>query len=453
MRLQLQSIATVFCNNKGAVNDNSEINKVYTDSRQSVKKGLFVPIVGERFDGHDFLMDAINNGATAALWEEGRALPAFIPNDFPIFFVKNTLTGLQELSKYYLNNIEPTVIGITGSNGKTTIKDLVDVVLKEKYLTHKTKGNYNNHIGLPLTILDMPLNTEVLILEMGMNHFGEISFLSQLAQPDYAIISNIGESHIEYLGSREGIAKAKMEIMDGLKLEGKIIFDGDEPLLFTNIVSEGSIRCGKNTDNDFILSHIHTNIKGVSFSVNETEQFELPMIGDHNAKNALFAIVLGNEMEIEIDEIKEALKKVEITGMRLERFKGRNGSLLINDAYNSSPTSMKAAIETVKKLDDYEKKIIVLGNMYELGSDEEELHRSVAQVIDSSISHVITVGDKAKWIANEITKKDIKIVISSFETKEEATNLLNEKLASDTVVLFKASRGVKLETIIDDLKQ
>src|SRR5699024_1235287 len=187
-----------------------EIETVVTDSRLKVKQSLFVPLIGDQFDGHQFVEGALNNGAVAILWQEDRELPPSVPKQVPVFFVKNTLDALQQLASLYRNKVDPIVVGITGSNGKTTTKDIVSSVVKTTYKTHFTQGNLNNHIGLPLTILGMPNDAEVLILEMGMNHFNEIDLLSKIARPDYAIITNIGESHIEHLGSREGITKAKL---------------------------------------------------------------------------------------------------------------------------------------------------------------------------------------------------------------------------------------------------
>ena len=228
MKLTLKEIAQAV----GAVNDSTQwedltIENVQFDTRKSTKGSLFVPLKGAN-DGHDFIHSAIENGATASFWS---APLDQAPAHFPVIQVEDSLLALQQLAKYYLEKIGPKVVGITGSNGKTTTKDMTEAVLSAKYNVHKTQGNFNNHIGLPITILEMPSDTEVVILEMGMNHAGEIELLSKLAQPDIAVITMIGESHIEYLGSRAGIADAKMEITAGLKETGCLIFPGEEPLL------------------------------------------------------------------------------------------------------------------------------------------------------------------------------------------------------------------------------
>lgn len=452
MKLSLSEISKNFPANVGTKDADIFIQEITTDSRKKVSKGMFVPIIGDQFDGHDFIKDAINNGAIAGLWQENKEVPSFIPNDFPLFFVKDTIEGLQKLAKFYLQSINPIVIGITGSNGKTTTKDLVYSVLQKKYKTHKTQGNFNNHIGLPLTILSMAENTEVIILEMGMSNFGEISLLSVLSNPDYAIITNIGESHIEFLGSRAGIAKAKLEIIDGLKPNGKIIVDGDEPLLSSIEKGTSVLRAGFNPDNDLLISNVKFENDHHYFTVNGNE-FELSLLGRHNVKNASYAIAVALELAVPMEEVKEGLENIELTGMRLERMIGKNGALIINDAYNSSPTSMKAAIETIKDYQQYERKVLVLGDMYELGPNEEELHRSVADVINVPITDVIAIGEKGKWIADEIRGRGIPVHVYSFLRKEEAMPFITEILSPEVVFLFKASRGAKLESLVNELKQ
>lgn len=450
MKLSLAELGIMFPLNRGTTSMAIYVEQVVIDSRLKADKSLFIPIVGDKFDGHDFLKDAIYNGAIAALWQEDKEKPDFVPNNFPLFFVKDTTEALQTLAKYYLQEVKPVVIGITGSNGKTTTKDLTFAVLQKKYKTHKTQGNFNNHIGLPLTVLSMPEDTDVLILEMGMSNFGEISLLSHIAEPHYGIITNIGESHIEFLGSREGIAKAKLEIIDGFRTGSKLIVDGDEPLLKNTNPNISVIKSGFEADNDLVISKVIFLNERHYFTVLNHE-FELSLLGRHNVKNATYAIAIGLELGVPVNLIKEALSEIKITGMRLERSKGKNDVLIINDAYNSSPTSMKAAIETMKEYRQYDKKILVLGDMYELGPDEEALHRSVAEVISEPITDLITIGDKGKWISDEVRERGTPIHVYSFLRKEEALPFILELLSKDTVILFKASRGAKLESLVHEL--
>ncbi len=435
----------------GDIHGEINIESVSIDSRKQVKNGLFIPIVGDRFDGHDFLQGAIESGAIAVLWDESRPIPKDLNGDFPIFFVEDTLKALQYLASIYLQKVKPKVIGVTGSNGKTSTKDLLESVLKKNFITHKTQGNYNNHIGLPLTILAMPNNCEVAILEMGMNHFGEISFLSKLAKPDIAIITNIGESHIEQLGSREGIAKAKLEIMDGLKDDGILVIDGDEPLL--KVTDKLNVlKCGYNEHNDFKITSIEQTADGTNFSLNDNSHFSLRLLGKHNVKNATFALAVGKYLGLSEHRIQVGLDNCTLTGMRMEKKAGLYGSTIINDAYNSSPTSMRAAIETIKHLKGFSRRILVLGDMYELGEDEKQLHETVADVITEPITHLLTIGEKGKWISEALLKSNqYKIEIKSYKTKEEAKSDLINLLNDGSVVLLKASRGMKLETLSADL--
>lgn len=450
MKLSITDLRQIFPNNRGSINENIMIDEVFTDSRKPVRKGLFIPITGDRFDGHDFLMDAIHNGAVAVLWQKDKPIPSFVPTEFPIFFVSDTIKGLQALARNVLEKTKPLVIGITGSNGKTTTKDLVSAVLQKKYKTYKTQGNLNNHIGMPLTILSMPEGTEVLIVEMGMSNFGEISLLSRIAKPHYGIITNIGESHIEFLGSRQGIARAKLEIIDGLQPEGKLFVDGDEPLLKVKPKDISVIHCGIEATNDIVISNIQVKRNGLLFTIDDVV-YELPLLGQHNAKNACLAIALGLELGLTTDQIRAAFSNTHITGMRLEQLRGKNEALIINDAYNSSPTSMKAAIETIKAMDFYDKKVLVLGDSYELGPEEEALHRSVASVIEPPITELICIGEKANWIADEVRKQAKLASVYSFLRKEEALPFILELLAPDTVVLLKASRGARLESLVRGL--
>lgn len=422
---------------------------VCTDTRKVAEGDLFVPLIGERFNGHEFIDDAIKGGAAAALWQKEFPLPEHLPSSFQLYFVKDTLHTLQQMARAYREQINPTVIGITGSNGKTTTKDILASILSLHGVTYKTQGNYNNHIGLPLTILGMPSTCNYLILEMGMSGFGEIEFLSRLSSPDEAIVTNIGESHMEQLGSREGIAKAKMEIQKGLRPGGFVILDGDEPLL-EPYLNECSHSVGFTNSCKAVISNVKGRKHGYEFTYASSQTFELPLLGKHNIKNAGYCIALAKKLGISDEMISKGLHNVSLTGMRLERQVGKKGELIINDAYNASPTSMVAAIETLKSLHGYTNYIAVLGDMYELGSDEERLHRQVAEAIDEPITHLVAVGEKAEWIADECEKnRKAEMVIFTTTSKEEAARFLQETIDTHSVVLFKASRGKKLEEIID----
>ncbi|RLL45235.1 UDP-N-acetylmuramoyl-tripeptide--D-alanyl-D-alanine ligase [Oceanobacillus piezotolerans] len=452
MLFTTEELSKFFTNFKGPVSNEVKIEEVNTDSRIKVEESIFVPIVGENFDGHQFAEQAIRNGAVAVLWDKSRELPASVPEQTVFYFVDDTTEGLQQLASHFRDSINPIVIGITGSNGKTTTKDLVASMVKTKYVTHHTIGNFNNQIGLPLTILAMKRDTEVLVLEMGMSNFGEIELLSRIAKPDYAIITNIGESHIEFLGSREGIAKAKLEIRSGLKEGGLLIIDGDEELLRTHHNEANVVTCGFGTFNDVIIQDVSISSKGTAFRIND-EEYTIPLLGKHHSKNAAYAIILGRKLNVDLENRKKALLNVELTSMRFELLKGKNQVSIINDAYNASPTSMKAAIEVVKQMDGFKDRVVILGDVLELGEHAERLHRSVADVITAPVSAVFTLGEYTHVISEIISKTNHSILAKHFHSREELVDALKPYLREDCLLLFKASRGLKFESIINKILQ
>ncbi|MFC7320354.1 UDP-N-acetylmuramoyl-tripeptide--D-alanyl-D-alanine ligase [Halobacillus campisalis] len=447
----INELTSIFPSYRGTADAQILIRGAMTDTRVENKQSLFVPIVGENHDAHKFINEAIKKGAVAALWQKDHELPREIPTEFPVFFVEDTLQALQETSSFYLKKVNPTVIGITGSNGKTTTKDLVASILQVKFRTHKTAGNYNNHIGLPLTILSMPSNTEVAVLEMGMSQAGEISLLSKLAEPSHVIITNIGESHIEYLGSREGIAKAKLEILNGWH-DGTFIFDGDEELLNSYLGTDRSVSCGFLSQSSVVIK-VHELLEDRSHFEVLAHNYTLPIAGRHNVKNAAYAISLAQTLGLTPGEIQSGFDNLELSGMRFEKVDGINGSLLINDAYNASPTSMKATIGIIEELQSRSHKILVLGDMFELGEFAGELHEDVATVISDQISSVYTIGEHANRIVESVKVKHPNIESIHFKDKESLSDHLKKKLTANTVVLIKASRGMKLEQLLNDLTE
>ncbi|WP_164215376.1 UDP-N-acetylmuramoyl-tripeptide--D-alanyl-D-alanine ligase [Virgibacillus sp. YIM 98842] len=450
MLFSISRLSGLFTENQGNTENANQIAEVSTDSRKKMNQALFVPIVGEIFDGHNYILQAIEQGAIATLWDKKRELPEELPADLPVFFVEDTIAALQQIAEDYRWQIDPLVIGITGSNGKTTTKDMVRAVVETTYRTHYTKGNLNNHIGLPLTILSMKRDTEVLVLEMGMNQFGEIETLSKLSRPDYAIITNIGESHIEFLGSREGIAKAKLEILHGLRSDGQIIIDGDERLLEQLHGRNNVISCGYNERNDKVIEIITMEYDRTDFKVGDS-MYTIPLLGKHHVHNASYAIALGELLNIKQENMQKALRQLSRTSMRFEMIKGANGSSIINDAYNASPTSMKAAIDVVKEMDGFHHKILVLGDILELGVHAEDMHRSVAENITVPITAVFTYGDEAGVISESIAGKDGNIYARHFTSKEALVNEVKQYLEEDSLLLFKASRGLEFEKLIEEL--
>lgn len=423
------------------------IREVTTDSRKIATNSLFIPIVGERFDGHTFIKEAVKNGAVAALWQKDKPIPHSVQTLCTFFSVDDTLDALQTLAHAYRQVVDPTIIAITGSNGKTTTKDITQAVLRTTYKTHATKGNFNNDIGMPLTLLQMPRDTEVAVVEMGMNDFGEIRLLTNIAKPDYAIVTNIGESHIEHLGSREGIRDAKLEIVAGLQENGMLIIDGDEPLL-TETTVFSRVRTCSFTNGDSVIENVQIDGKTTTFTIDNTT-YTIPLLGKHHAKNASFAIFVAKQLQIDEEMIKRGLMNVHHSNMRFEMIEGKNNVTIINDAYNASPTSMRAAIDVVKQLTGFQYKGLVLADVLELGSFAQALHRTISEKIDPTIDFVFTYGTEAKAICDEVKKRYPEIVTEHFESKDELIIALEDMMRNETIILFKGSRGMHLEDVIE----
>lgn len=443
------------------LSDNGQLmlSGVSTDTRKIKPGQLFVPLQGDRFDGHDYIQAACDAGAAAALWKSDIQTPQI---DIPLIIVEDTLSALQALSVGYLGQLKAKVVAVTGSNGKTTTKDLVTSVLSTKYQVHKTEGNFNNHIGLPLTILSAPPETEVLVLEMGMSGEGEIAVLSNIGRPDIAVITNIGESHLLQLGTRSHIARAKLEITDGLKPGGQLVYYGDEPLLDEQLagmkLSEdiGLITFGELSNNDWVARDIQVTAERTMFTVEgeAAGQYELPVPGRHNAINALAAIVVGRFFNLSNDEISMGLRSVKLTGMRIERSLASNGAVILNDAYNASPTSVKAAINLVEQLSGYQHKWIVAGDMLELGPDEAAFHAEIGRYLTpSKADRVLIFGPLSEHTYREAQPNFSDSGVLYFKEKGELIEELLKQLAPEDLVLVKASRGMRLEEIVTALQR
>ncbi|HZG71770.1 MAG TPA: UDP-N-acetylmuramoyl-tripeptide--D-alanyl-D-alanine ligase [Chondromyces sp.] len=448
---QLTSMITVE-NDVSAFYD-YKINGVAIDSRKVANGELFVPLKGEQTDGHRFVEKAIEQGAGAALWQKDVPNP---PEGMPVLIVHDTLEALQQLAKAYRDELNLKVVGVTGSNGKTTTKDMIASLLGLKYKVQKTEGNYNNHIGLPLTILSIEEETEAAVLEMGMSGRGEIDLLTRIASPEVAVITNIGESHLQDLGSREGIAEAKLEIVNGLKHGGTLIYHGDEPLLSERIERmEGLVTktFGLSKMNDVYPISIQPAENGSFFQVNVLEKnLFLPVLGRHNILNALAAMSVAYTLGVPFEKMSEGLEAIELTKMRMELTEGMKGIKIINDAYNASPTSTRAAIELVSQMPGFERKIVVLGDMLELGPDEETFHFDVGREIDSNyIDHVFTYGRLGSAIAKGAKAAMPHERVHAFSDKQELIKELMSLLSGGELVLVKASRGMRLEEVVESL--
>lgn len=458
--LTLKEIATAV----GALNDTSkwsdqEIISVDFDTRKLVKGSLFVPLMGNN-DGHKFILKAIENGAGASLWSNSlKELPVEVKDDFPVIHVKDTLKALQDLAKFYLTKVDPKVVGITGSNGKTTTKDMTDAVLSSQYRVHKTQGNFNNHIGLPITILEMPIDTEVVILEMGMSRAGEIKVLSDLAEPDVAIITMIGESHIEFFGSRAGIADAKMEISSGLKENGVLIYPGEEPLLQERIAFLANKQLktfGPSAKNDLYPLTIDAQMNQTSFVTNENPNLtvSLPVLGTYNVNNALAALMAGKVLGVSIEKSAPKLAEFQLTKNRTEWLDGINNSSILNDAYNANPTAMKAVLDNFSTFKNKGKKIVVLGDMLELGEQSAELHLSIKDSLKpTQVEKVILYGEQMTVLYEALKETFTEDNIFHFTgDKEPLIQFVKKQIEPGDYVLLKSSLGTDLLSVVRALQ-
>ncbi|TCZ75535.1 UDP-N-acetylmuramoyl-tripeptide--D-alanyl-D-alanine ligase [Paenibacillus albiflavus] len=436
---------------------NLRVQGVSKDTRNDVAGSLYIPLIGASFDGHAFAQDAFHKGAVASLWQKDHPNP---PQDVPLIYVDDTLLAMQQLATAYRKQLKVRIIGITGSNGKTTTKDLVASVLSTTYKVHKTQGNYNNHFGLPLTILELDEDTDFAVVEMGMSGRGEIELLSQIAQPDIAIITMIGESHLLQLGSRLEIARAKMEILKGLSPDGVFIYNGDEPLIEqvkAEIMLSGnirSIRFGQSKYNDYYTDYIRLGEEGTFFTVNGMPDplYYIPLLGQHNATNALSAIAVAKVLGVSEEQIVDGLSSLQMTSMRIEKLTAASGLTILNDAYNASPASMRAALDLFDGLTGYKHKYVVLGDMLELGEEQDEFHREIgARLHPEHIQGVYAFGSLAKAYVEETGKRFPAGRVHWFEDKSELIGHLADKLTDQDVVLVKGSRGMKLEQVVHQL--
>src|SRR5699024_6702382 len=382
--------------------------------------------------------------------------------DIPLIQVADTEKALQDFAVWYLNKVGPKVVAITGSNGKTTSKDMTAAVLAMKYHTHQTSGNFNNELGVPLTILSMPANTEVLVLEMGMSEPGEIKFLSDLVQPDLAAITMIGESHIQAFGSEEKLAEEKISIISGLKAGGLLVYP-EEQALITQLLPEDLERkmfgSKYSPQVELYSSDIIEGIEETYFTVQDGQGEELavkiPVPGSYNVQNALLAMTIGRIFGVSLQKAKIGLSQMKLTKNRLEWLEGKNGIRILNDAYNASPTSIKAVLQYFSQVKSAGEKILVLGDVLELGSLSKELHESLASSISlADYKSVYLYGNDMKYLYKKLQKQANEEGLYHFDGDKEALlEAIKERAEAGDLVLFKSSNGTGLLSIVEQLKK
>lgn len=427
------------------------IEGVVIDSRVVSAQNLYIPIIGTRANGHAYVQQALKAGAVAILWQ--RDQPG-MPTDVPVITVEKTEKALQQLAIRYKDALKMQVIGITGSNGKTSTKDILASVLATTYNVHKTPGNLNSEFGMPLTLLMAPVETEMVVLEMGMRGLGQIKLLADMAKPDVSVITCIGEAHIEELGSRAHISMAKFEITSALTEDGLLVYHGDEPLLQERIAEANPtfkmISFGDGTHNDYTPTSININGKGMRFTIHQTDLiFNLSVLGKHNVMNALAAIAVARHFNVTFKNIKAGLANVDMSKMRMEILAAKNGMMIIDDTYNASPTSVHAALDLLHSLTGFQKKIVVLADMLELGEHAIHYHEEIGACINpQEIDALFTYGPLSKHIADQSKVG----VTQHFNDKQKLANELEKLTSQDDVCLFKGSRGMALEEVIKALE-
>ena len=436
--------------------EHAEAAGVVIDSRKAGENFIFVATKGERVDGHQFIPDVFAKGALGVVCEkEPESLPG------PCIVVEDSFEALKQIGEFYRQQLPVKVVGITGSVGKSSTKEFVAAVLSMKYKVHKTLGNYNNEVGVPLTVLSMPEDTEVAVLEMGINHFGEMHNLSRIARPDICIMTNIGQCHLEFLGSREGILKAKSEMFDFMKEDGSVCINGDDDMLASIKEVKGkkpvtfglSEQCrvyaadikGKGLFGSEAV--IHGN--GESFAV------QIPLPGEHMVYNALAAAAAGQLLGLTPEEIRDGIAAVESVSGRSHIVKLPD-KVLIDDCYNANPVSMEAAIDLLLQADG--RRVAVMGDMFELGEQEKEMHARVGKyAADKGVECIICAGKLARCIyegAREAAgeRKDGPAAeIFYFEDRESLLEGINQILKPGDTILIKASHGMGFEKVVEQL--
>ena len=438
-------------------NINNELSNFVIDSRLVTEGDCFVAIKGENNNGNIFLEMALEKGAAICLVDEEpeeRLVEKY--NNRTIIKVENTIKALQEIAKYKRSLYDIPVVAVTGSVGKTSTKDIIANVLGQKYKVLKTEGNFNNHLGLPLTLLNLKDHTAV-VVEMGMNHFKEISVLTDIAKPTIAVITNIGTSHIGNLGSRENILKAKLEILEGLQENGKIIINNDNDLLHNwlqTVDKDDIFTYGIENKSNFNPHDIQENNNETIYGINiENEEYnvKVPVMGRHFVYNSLCAIAVARTLNIEPEKIIQGIADFKLTAKRMDFRNLRSGAIVLADYYNASYDSMKSALEVVR---DYKsnRKIAVLGDMLELGEFSEKLHQDVGtEVYNNKIDILITVGKLAKHIAKTAKELGTKEIYEC-EKNGEAAQILNQKMQDGDLILLKASNGMHFGEILEKIQ-
>lgn len=440
MKLTIKKILEI-TNGKLICGNEEEIVEKYSKDTRTINQGeCYVGIMGANFDGNKFYKDAFKLGAKACILDHFGSTDEEMGN---IILVEDSVKAVQQIASYLIDNVDAKVVAVTGSAGKTGTKDMIYSVLSKKYKVLKSPGNFNNAIGMPFAILNY-INEDIIVLEMGMNSFGEIDVLSKIAKPDVAVITNVGTAHIGKLGSRENILKAKLEILNGMNSDGVLVINNDNDMLQTvSNIDQKIVRFGIDTPSDYNASNINIKNGKTFFEIN-TKEYNVPVLGKVFAYNALCAYSVGKLFDLTDEEICDALENVILTGNRMQIIE-ENNYTIINDTYNANKEAMISSIDTLSSFEN--RKVAILGDMLELGEFEEDIHREVGKYLNGKVDILITIGNLSKFISDEFngTKYHFDNKVDAID---ELKNIINEK----DVILVKASQGMKLIEIVDYLR-
>lgn len=428
-----------------------EVSSITTDSRKAEAGTLFVPIVGERVDAHKFIPQVMEAGALATLSER------ILENaDFPYIKVESSLQAVKDIAEFYLQQLQIPVVGITGSVGKTSTKEVIASVLKEKYRTLKTQGNFNNELGLPLTVFRLRDEDEIAVLEMGISDFGEMTRLARIARPETCVITNIGTCHLENLGDRDGVLKAKTEIFGSLREGGNIVLNGDDDKLSTVKEYQGirPVFFGLKGDCDVYADEIESKgLKGISCRIHlgeESFSVLVPMPGIHMVYNALAASAVGRIYHLTVEEIKRGIESLEAISGRFKMIETEK-LLIVDDCYNANPMSMKASLDVLH--DGAGRRVAILGDMGELGENEIRLHEEVGMHAAScGIDCCICVGELSRYMAEAAQKAAPEFSVLYVKDRETLLENLGEYIEKGDTVLVKASHFMKFEEVVKALE-
>jgi len=432
------------------------VNDIVIDSRKASKENAFVAIVGENLDGHDFINLAINQGCKTIIKNKDNNVD--IENkEINVIEVNNTEVAFGDIARLYKNKFEIPFIAVTGSVGKTTTRDMVYSTISAKYNSLKNVGNLNNQFGVPLTLFNLNKEHECAVIEMGMSGFNEIEYLVNIVNPQIGIISNIGYSHVEHLGSRDGIFKAKMEITTNFDENSLLIVNGDDDCLKTlkdkHLVYKLKT-FGFEKDNDIYCESFEMDEDNINFIAvidGKREEFFIPTVGKHNIYNAMAAILVGINLNMTLEEIKDGLKNFQCTKNRLDIIKSNNLTI-IDSVYNASIDSMTAALNILGRYKS--RRVAILGDMFEMGEFAEFGHRQVGKSALNNVDILISIGKDSEFIVKELKENNMNPDnLYHFETKEEAIEKLDDIIKENDTILVKASRGMHLEKVVEHLNK